>query len=102
MCDYNSQWQLYCSDSYCTKDCVKQGVIFNVNTCNFGMVFIFAMFIYFILLFFIDTGANGFNGSGYLKCQGMQKPSDTSNMGSKLASTAIIAVVIVGNVVVFG
>jgi hypothetical protein len=66
------------------------------------MVFIFAMFICFILLFFIDTGANGFNGSGYLKCQGTQKPSDTSNIGSKMASTAIMVAIIVGIVVVFG
>ena len=102
MCDYNSHWQLYCSDSYCTKDCVKQGVISNLNTCNSGMVFIFAMFICFILLFFIDTGANGFNGSGYLTCQGTQKPPNSSNMSSKSASTTIMVAIIVGIVVVFG
>ena len=53
----------------------------------------------FYFVIFIDTGANGFNGSGYLKYQGTQKPS--SNMGSKSASTTIMVAIIVGVVVVF-
>ena len=57
-------------------------------------------YVYLFYFIFIDTGANGFNGSGYLKCQGTQKPS--SNMGSKSASTASMVVIIVGIVVVFG
>ena len=56
----------------------------------------------FYFVIFTDTGANGFNGSGYLTCQGTQKPPNNSNMSSKSASTTIMVAIIVGVVVVFG